>query len=107
MDDAAADAALLGEGANLGHHVVARLALDLQGPGDIDAIDVGLQVGQLLGRHQPGDVLRRGQRHPHLPHQPPLVRLRPEIAHRLAAVAPGEGGGVGLVISGRHGSGRC
>ncbi len=75
MNDAAADRALLGIGANLGHHVVARLTFDLQGALDVDLVGVGLQVGQLLGRDQPGDVLRLGQRYPHLPHQPPLVGL--------------------------------
>ena len=75
VDDATAHRALLGKGANLGHHVVARLFFNFQSAGNVNLPGVGLQIGQLLGGDQPGLVLGRGQRQPNLAHQPPLVVL--------------------------------
>lgn len=75
MDDATAHRALFGEGANLGHDVVARFALDLLRAVDIDVVDMTFEIGQLFGRDQPGDMLRGRQSHPHPPHQSSLVVL--------------------------------
>jgi hypothetical protein len=77
VDDAAAQRALLGVGADLGHQVVADLSLDLGRPRQVDLLLVRLQISQLLGRHQPGLLLGRCQRNPEAPQQQPLVPLRP------------------------------
>ena len=79
VDDPAADRALLGIGAHLGHQVVVDLRLDLQRPRQVDLIGVVAQIGDLLRRHQPGGLFRFGQRHPDAPPQPPLACLAPEL----------------------------
>ena len=64
MNDGAADRALFGKGANLGHEIVANLALNFRSPANVDIPDVVAQIGDLFGGHQPGFVLGFGQRHP-------------------------------------------
>ena len=97
VDDATAHRALLGIRANLGHQVVTDLRLDLRRALQVDIALVGHQVSQLLGANQPRLVLRRRQSNPKAPQQQALVQLRPDRAHLLGAVAPGEGGEVGVV----------
>jgi hypothetical protein len=91
MDDTASHRALLGKGANLSHDVVARLLLNDQGTLNIYVIYVLLQIGQLFGRYQTGLMLSGGQSQPDPAHQAAFMLLRPQPAHRLAAVAPGKG----------------
>ncbi|MEI2692826.1 MAG: hypothetical protein V9H69_25140 [Anaerolineae bacterium] len=97
VNDAAAHRALLGEGADLSHQVVADLGLDLRGPLQVDLLLMRREIGHLLGRHQPGLLLRRGQCDPKAPQQQPLVPLRPNPAHRLRAITPSEGREIGVV----------
>jgi hypothetical protein len=63
---------------------------------------VRLQIGHLLSCHQPSLLLRHSQRHPKAPQQQPLMPLRPKRAHRLRAIAPGQGGKVGVMVE-EHG----
>ena len=94
----AADRALFGVGLDLRHQVVANLAFDGLGVGDVDVVLVGPQIGHLLGGDEADLVLRRGERHPEAAQQAALLGLAPDAAHRVAAVAPGEGREVGLVV---------
>ncbi len=104
MDDSAADGALLGEGAHLGHQVVMDFVLDLQCAGDAGfghILGMGAQVGDLLGGHDAQLVLRFRQGDPHAAPQQAFGALAPYGAHGGAAVAGGEGG----LVSGDWGLG--
>ena len=103
VNDRAAQRALLGEGADFGHQIVADLPFDLLGARDVDVILARPQIGHLRGRHQPRLILRLRQRHPDAAHQPALLVLAPDSAHHLAAIAPGQRGQVGVVRKCRHG----
>ena len=97
VDDAAADRALLGVGPHLGHQVVVDLRLDGLCPRQVDLIRVCNEIGDLLGGHQPGGLLRFGQRHPDAPPQAPPLHFAPQGPHLRRSVAPGEGREIGVV----------
>ena len=90
VDDGAAHSALAGKGLDLRHEVVANLALDGLGGGDVDLILVGAQIGHLRGGDQAGLMLGLGQRDPEAAQQAALARLAPHATHGVATVAPGE-----------------
>ena len=83
---------------DLGHQVVADLALDRLGTCNVDVVLVGAQIGDLLGADQAGLVLRLGQRHPEAAQQTALLCLAPDAAHGVAAIAPGQRGEIGFVV---------
>ncbi len=92
MQDRPADRTIFGVGTQFGHQVVPDLGLNLMGALDVHLVYVGAQVGHLLGRHQPQGVLGLGQCQPDASPEPPLVRITPQLTHRVAPIAPGEGG---------------
>ena len=76
----APDWRLCGKDPNLGHQVVMDLAFDGQRRLDIDAVDVSLQIGQLLGRNEALGRLRLRQADPHFAPQPSSRPLGKERA---------------------------
>ena len=99
----AAHRTLFGKGADFGHQVVLDLLLDLLGALNIDVILARPQIGNLGGCDQSGLILGFCQRHPYAAHEPALFGLAPGFSHNLAAVAPGQGGQIGVVGECRHG----
>jgi hypothetical protein len=75
VDDSPTHRALLGEGLNLGHHVMMGFLFNGQGAVDIDIFNMLLQIGQLDRGNQAGFMLGCGQGQPDLTHQPPPVRF--------------------------------
>ena len=49
VDDVAGGRGGVAEGVDVGHHVVAELALVLVGAGEVDVVEVGAQLLELLG----------------------------------------------------------
>ncbi len=81
---------LPGEDADLGHQVVADLALDLERGVDVDLARVRAQVLQLGGGDEPAASLRLGERDPHGAPQSPPLRLGEQFAQLGVPVSPGE-----------------
>jgi hypothetical protein len=57
VDNAAPNRTLFGVSSNLGHDIVPGLFFYLQGPFDVDIVNLALEVGTLFGRNQTGLVL--------------------------------------------------
>ena len=60
------------------------------------------QIVDLLGAQQPVLGLNLGQGHPKLAPEAALVDFAPHLAQGRAAVAPGEGRKISLVVKGDH-----
>ncbi len=90
MDLAAADRRLRRVDANLGHEVVADLALDRQRRFEIDVLAVRAQVGQFFGRDEAALGLGFRQRDPHRPPELAPFVFGEELAQFGPAVSPGE-----------------
>ena len=87
MDDRPGRRALIAVGVHVGHDVVPQLAFVLRGFGEVDVVDGGPQLGDLLGRDRQAQfLLGLGQGHP----QPPPGRMdrlrRPEPDQLLRGV---------------------
>jgi hypothetical protein len=75
VDDTTPDGALFGVAPDLGHEIVADFGLDLVCALQVDLVLVRLQIGQLLGRDQPGLVLSGSQGNPYSAPESTFVRL--------------------------------
>ena len=64
VNDRAADGTLFGKGFDLRHQIMANLALNFFGAGNVDLLLVGAQIGDLCRRYQAGFGLRFGQGDP-------------------------------------------
>ena len=91
MDNAATNGTLLGVGFYLGHQIMMNFGLNLMGAVNVYRIGVGAKVGYLFRAGQPDFLPGFGQGNPQLPPGAPFVGFAPDVAHGIAAIAPGEG----------------
>jgi len=92
MDDPAADWTLFCISADLGHQVVMYLGLDGQTPPDINILLMLFEISDLLCRDEACLLLSFSQRYPQPPPEQTFAPLRPQLAHSVAAIPPGERG---------------
>jgi hypothetical protein len=90
VDHAAANSGLLGVSANLSHQIMLNLRFNCLGALNIDLIDVGFQISDLFGSHQPRRLLRTCQFDPDFAPDAPFVDFAPDGTHGWGSIAPGE-----------------
>ncbi len=115
VDDALRRRALLAVGVDMAHHIVANHALPRLGHLEVDVLDMGAQLVELLvGDVQTQLLFGLRQSHPQLPPGGELVLLGEDALHLPAGVTGGEGALEDFVVAhgrrgrrGENGKGRC